>query len=348
SSALNFYTARFQLTNPEIETVEGKLAPHTIGFTLSRQVNEGIHEELELVNYSGHKVSFLLELELYSDFADISEVRTHKIIPRGEQQTVWQAKTHQLRTAYQHKDYHRTAIYRITHATSPVNYANGRLAFEITLDSHGKWHACGDIILEYGQHIPKMMLKSCSYAQRSASTKDAFAEKQAHWRNRCTTITTPNNTLFRMYNQAITNMGALRIYDRDVSDDAWITAAGRPWFMTIYGRDSLITSYQNMLVSPDFARGALKRLAEYQATRRNDWQDAQPGKIMHEIRFGELAHFHKKPIAPYYGTADATILYLIVLSETYRWTGDLLLLKEYRKVAENCLHWIDHYGDLDG
>jgi glycogen debranching enzyme len=68
---------------------------------------------------------------------------------------------------------------------------------------------------------------------------------------------------------------------------------------------------------------------------------------MHEIRFGELAHFHKVPFTPYYGTADATILYLIVLSETYRWTGDLNLLKEYRKVAEGCLDWIDHYGDLD-
>ena len=69
---------------------------------------------------------------------------------------------------------------------------------------------------------------------------------------------------------------------------------------------------------------------------------------MHEIRFGELAHFHKVPFTPYYGTADATILYLIVLSEAYRWTGDVDLLKEYRTVAEGCLAWIDHYGDLDG
>ena len=69
---------------------------------------------------------------------------------------------------------------------------------------------------------------------------------------------------------------------------------------------------------------------------------------MHEIRFGELAHFNIIPFTPYYGTADATILYLIVLSETYRWTGDIELLKEYRKVAEGCLDWIDHYGDLDG
>jgi glycogen debranching enzyme len=103
-----------------------------------------------------------------------------------------------------------------------------------------------------------------------------------------------------------------------------------------------------MAVAAGFARGALKQLATYQAKERDDWRDAQPGKILHEIRFGELAHFHTVPFTPYYGTADATILYLIVLSETYRWTGDLNLLKEYREVVEKCLEWIDHSGDLDG
>ncbi len=143
-------------------------------------------------------------------------------------------------------------------------------------------------------------------------------------------------------------MGALRIYDLDVSDEAWVPAAGVPWFVTLFGRDSLTVALQNMSVSPGFARGALKRLSEYQAKERDDWRDAQPGKILHEIRFGELAHFHKVPFTPYYGTADATILFLILLSETYRWTNDVGLLKEYHDVAVHCLDWIDHYGDLDG
>ena len=151
-----------------------------------------------------------------------------------------------------------------------------------------------------------------------------------------------------MYRQAVEEMGALRIYDLDLSDEAWVPAAGVPWFVTLFGRDSLIVSLQNMSVAPGFARGALERLAQYQAPQRDDWRDAQPGKILHEIRFGELAHFHIIPFTPYYGTADATILYLLVLSETYRWTGDVQLLKTYRRVAEACLNWIDHYGDLDG
>lgn len=152
----------------------------------------------------------------------------------------------------------------------------------------------------------------------------------------------------RIYRQAVEDMGALRIYDLDVSDEAWVPAAGVPWFVTLFGRDSLIVSLQNMSVSAGFACGALNRLAAYQATERDDWRDAQPGKILHEIRFGELAHFRTIPFTPYYGTADATILYLILLSETYRWTGDVDLLRAYQAVAEQCLHWIDHDGDLDG
>ena len=117
----------------------------------------------------------------------------------------------------------------------------------------------------------------------------------------------------------------------------WVPAAGVPWFVTIFGRDSLIVSLQNMLVHPGFARGALKKLAELQATERDDRRDAQPGKIPHEIRFGELAHLHAIPHTPYYGTADATALYLIVLHEAWKWQGHESLLRDFRDTALRCL-----------
>ena len=92
----------------------------------------------------------------------------------------------------------------------------------------------------------------------------------------------------------------------------------------------------------------MQRLAEYQATTIDDWRDAEPGKIPHELRVGELAHLHKVPHTPYYGTADATILYLIVLHEAWKWTGDAALLRQHLETARRCLEWIDTYGDLDG
>jgi glycogen debranching enzyme len=143
-------------------------------------------------------------------------------------------------------------------------------------------------------------------------------------------------------------MGALRLHDYDRGPDVWLAAAGVPWFVAIFGRDSLIASLQNMIVHAGFARGALGKLAELQATAMDDDRDAEPGKIPHELRAGELAHFRLIPHTPYYGTADATPLYLIVLHEAWRWLGDDTLLRTHRDTALRCLEWIDRHGDVDG
>ena len=361
SSQLTFYAARCHLTNPKINTEGGIIDAQTLSISVDRLVDEGIHEEFEIINYSGKKVLFLFELSLRSDFADIFEVKSHDIIQRGQVETTWDKENRRLRTVYDNQDFHRAVAYEITAIPdqTALGYANGRLFFQIELEQNASWHMCADLVLEHGQKVKRPGPGACSFSMPNSSSSQAsdaqqkttragFDERQARWVDRCTRVVTSDQKLTRTYIQAILDMGALRIYDMDVSDEAWVPAAGVPWFVTLFGRDSLIASYQNMVVSPDFARGALKRLAEYQAKERDDWLDAQPGKILHELRFGELAHFHKIPFYPFYATADATILYLIVLSETYRWTGDASLLKEYQHVAENCLQWIDKYGDLDG
>jgi glycogen debranching enzyme len=133
------------------------------------------------------------------------------------------------------------------------------------------------------------------------------------------------------------------------SDDmVFMPAAGLPWFLAPFGRDSLIVSLQNMLVYPDFSRGALTVLGSLQAKERDDYRDAEPGKIPHEMRYGELAHFKLIPHTPYYGTADATPLYLVLLHAAWRATGDRGLLEQHLATAEGCLDWIDNWGDRDG
>jgi glycogen debranching enzyme len=356
---LSFYASRIHLTNQQIDIAEDIiLEAHTIRVSINRIVSEGIHEDIDVVNYSGKAVKILLEIAMRSDFADLFEVRKHHIVLRGQTQTTWDKQRKQLYTSYDHKDFHRAVTF-CTDTNVPFGYANGRIYFEIELGPNQSWQTCNKLILEIAK-TRKFPTEGCCSRSKHAmilfngldspeqKPQSHFAELQIRWQKRCTEIATSNHTFYRMYRQAIEDMGALRIYDMDVSDEAWIPAAGVPWFVTLFGRDSLIAAYQNMSVVAGFARGALKRLAEYQASTRDDWRDAQPGKIMHEIRFGELAHFHTVPFTPYYGTADATILYLIVLSEAYRWTGDIKLLTEYREVAEKCLNWIDLYGDLDG
>ncbi|MBE9170605.1 amylo-alpha-1,6-glucosidase [Pleurocapsales cyanobacterium LEGE 06147] len=170
----------------------------------------------------------------------------------------------------------------------------------------------------------------------------------SQWINCATEIATSNEDLKRLYRQSVNDIGALRLYDYDFASDVWLPAAGVPKFVTLFGRDSLIISLQNAIVHPGFARGALQKLAQLQATEVEDWRDSQPGKILHEIRLGELAYLKQIPHTPYYGTADATPLYLILLHETWKWLGDDSLLHDYRDVALGCLEWIDRYGDLDG
>ncbi len=128
----------------------------------------------------------------------------------------------------------------------------------------------------------------------------------------------------------------------------FIPAAGVPWFVTLFGRDSLIVSMQGISGFPEFASGALRRLSELQATADDPERDMEPGKIPHEIRHGELAQLEILPFEPYYGTHDATSLFVIVLSYLYHWTGDERVLRRYLPNAEAAMAWIDTHGDRDG
>ncbi len=341
SSVTAYYAARIYLTNPALDTEDGTIAQGSLGFIISRAAAESIHEDLDITNYSLKAVRFNLEIALRSDFADIFEVKAHKFVRRGHIVSRWDEESSSLHTTYTNRDFHRCFTYQARDYTSPPQYANGRITFEVELEAGASWHTCCYYILVEGDRT-RTPTSECY--QRSSDTE----QLQQQWLDCATKVTTANEDVYRLYHQSIEDMGALRLYDHNFDEDVWLPAAGVPWFVTIFGRDSLIVSLQNMLVHAGFAHGALKKLAQLQATVLDDWRDAQPGKISHEIRFGELAHFNKIPFTPYYGTADATPLYLIVLHEAWKWMGDDSLLKEYREVALRCLEWIDNYGDLDG
>jgi glycogen debranching enzyme len=173
------------------------------------------------------------------------------------------------------------------------------------------------------------------------------ATEMSKWKEMTTSITTANEDIYRLFKQSVEDMAGLRL-PRSEAENEFVPAAGVPWFVSVFGRDSLIVSLQNMIVYPDFSRGALRILGDLQATEIDDFRDAQPGKILHEIRYGELATLKRIPHTPYYGTADATALYLITLHEAWKWSGDDLLFQQCKGVIDRCLEWIDHYGDLDG
>ena len=342
STPVTFFAARIYLVNPELVTEEGKVPEGSIGLAIWRAIEEGIHEDLDITNYGLDPVRFNFEISLRSDFADVFEVRTRALVRRGRIVTRWDASKSRLDATYDHEDFHRRFTYEIHRNDSPAHYANGRITFEITLDPGESWHTCGYYILFDKKHerVPKGLCRTLESSK--------VVQLQDRWIESCARLTTANEDVYRLFEQSMEDMGALRLAEEDIEPKAFLPAAGVPWYVTLFGRDSLITSHQNMLVYPPFARATLNALAELQAKDVDDWRDAQPGKIPHEMRFGELAHFNKIPHTPYYGTADATILYLIVLHETWKWTGDMELCRKLRETALGCLEWIDRYGDLDG
>ncbi len=160
-------------------------------------------------------------------------------------------------------------------------------------------------------------------------------------------LETPNHTVLRAWEQAQLDMDALQLEDPAFEKGVFIPAAGVPWFVTLFGRDSLVVSMQGISGYPEFASGALRRLSELQATADDPERDMEPGKIPHEIRHGELAQLRILPFQPYYGTHDATSLFVIVISYLYQWLGDVEVLKRYLPNAEAAMAWIDHFGDRD-
>jgi glycogen debranching enzyme len=331
------------LMNRTFLTQSGDVLAGTIGMEIGRCLSGGLHEDIDLVNHGAKPVEFNLEIAIRSDFADLFEVKSGRIVRRGQITTEWSPSHARLRTAYVNQDFQRSVTVEAKGDSSAPVYANGRISFAVRLEPREAWHTC--LLYEFGgsgkvRSAPGHCVHGHLSSEAAGHTED--------WREKTLKVTTSNEEFYRFYAQAIEDMAALRLPIAGTDHLEFVPAAGVPWFVGLFGRDSLIVSLQNGAIYPDFARGSLDVLGRYQARERDDYRDAEPGKIMHELRTGELAHFKLIPHTPYYGTADATPLYLIVLHNAWRWTGDASLLDKHMDTAERCLEWIDHYGDRDG
>jgi glycogen debranching enzyme len=336
--------ARIFLTNRSFATEDGPVAARTLGLEIGRQIDGGLHEDIDITNNSQKPVRFNLEVAMRADFADIFEVKGENIVRRGHIATSWSAKKETLRITYSNKDFCREVVVRTGEGDGqPTVYANGRLSFDISLKPGQAWHRCLIYDLVDGSKSTRAS-RECTYS----NAKSANARDMAEWQRTVLKIQTSNEEFYRCYDQGVQDMAALRLPLPGTDHMVFVPAAGLPWFVALFGRDTLIVSLQTMIVYPEFAAGTLEVLAQYQATERDDYRDAEPGKILHELRYGELAHFKLIPHTPYYGTADATPLYLIALHAAWKATGDRTLIERYLPNAEACLTWIDKYGDSDG
>ncbi len=317
--------------------------PPTVSVTLDRVVSaRRLHEDITVRCYGTQSVSCLLSLFMQSDFADIFEVRTEHWQRRYDVTTMW-TPPDRLETRYVRADFVRRWLLRVL-GGMPAAYANGELRFPVDLEPGGEWHIClqHDLLTTAGA---RPALARCP---QQTGLLDRAERLTRHWHQTVSRAHPDDLRLQLAYDQAVTDYAALRLYDHDFSTDVWLPAAGIPWFVAPFGRDSILASIQAMPLHPLFAIGTLQKLAAWQSDVDDPARDAEPGKIAHELRVGELAHFHEIPHTPYYGTADATPLYLLLLTDTHRWLGDAHMLRRFRPTALRCLEWIDRHGDLDG
>jgi glycogen debranching enzyme len=178
------------------------------------------------------------------------------------------------------------------------------------------------------------------FTQQLRMRREAFAV----WDSHSSSFNSSNSIFDKMVGTCKGDFHALQIPDQKER----VIAAGIPWFATMFGRDSIIAAYQSLLLNPQLATETLRVLAQHQGKEKDDWRDEEPGKILHEYREGEMTRAGEMPFGPYYGSVDATPLWLILLSETFNWTADEQLVKDMLPHAYRALDWIDHYGDLDG
>jgi glycogen debranching enzyme len=246
-------------------------------------------------------------------------------------------------SAYANAGFRRALRVRICNSDSPGQITNGRLTFEVEVHPGNVWHTCLCHDLIDGERVYEAPSECFAHAPPAW-----LGSGLEEWRNAVLKLETGNEEFYRLFRQSVEDMASLRLPIEGTDHLRFVAAGGVPWFVTLFGRDSLIAALQTVFVYPDFARGALEVLGEQQATEIDDYRDAEPGRILHEQRHGELASLRKVPHTPYYGTADATPLYIITLHVAWHCIGDRALLERHLGTAERCLAWIDHYGDRDG
>jgi glycogen debranching enzyme len=344
SGAVTYFAAQVFLTNPTVVTEDGDIPPRTVLLQLGRSIGEGgIHEDIDITNHGHKPVKFNLEIAIRSDFADILEVKSGHIVRRGRITTSWQQNEPRLATTYRNGDFCRELVTAPRRNVAPCVYANGRISFAVAIEPGGLWHTCLEYSVSDGAHhyaAPKQCIAHARSSELGKPLED--------WRKTVLKLRTSNLDFESLFQQAVEDMAGLRLPVEGTHHLEFTPAAGIPWFVALFGRDTLIAALQNTHIYPDFARGALDVLGRFQATEIDEYRDAEPGKILHEMRYGELAHFRLIPHTPYYGTADATPFYLILLHTAWRCTGDRQLIERHLETAERCLDWIDRYGDRDG
>ncbi|MCT7949591.1 amylo-alpha-1,6-glucosidase [Ancylothrix sp. C2] len=349
-------------TNPRIEN---HLSPDTLGIKRELMLNGALFSEIEITNYSTEAVSFQISLSLNADFVDLFEVRGYGRPKRGQllrnlaiigdKKPVEELLTvgagnneiekefanyitplsqdEELILAYLGLD-NKLMESRIRFDHRRPDYLKGYTAiWNMNLQPH-QTEIIGYRLQMFINNRPASVINP---PVTLTQAKAAESQEEQLWTHESTHIRSDKNTFNEIIERAEEDLYILRqTFGKNTA-----LSAGVPWFSTLFGRDSIIAASQTLMLNPKLARDTLQILAEYQGKKDDEWRDEQPGKILHEIRYGEMARCEEIPHTPYYGTVDATPLWLMLYAEYFAWTNDKELLEELWPNALAAMEWID-------
>ncbi len=342
SDKIEYFSAAFFMRNP----LTDGLAHDALSIRRERFVGDGMQDSIAVVNESMESVEFELAIELGSDFADIFAVKDHdfalgdplraKPLPElcgGE----FDAERNQFLISDDGGELPLKTQVIFSQRGVP---AASSMRYRLELEPRQRWEVHVDVFpLPDGEQVAPRFAER-RFGEEVGRVRDSLAA----WQLRVPQLRASWEDLSHSFAQSVSDLASLRMRSSN-GGIGKLPGAGVPWFMTVFGRDTLITCLQTLVFGPELAHTALEVLADLQAREDDASIDAEPGKIVHEVRHGKAAkHWFER----YYGTVDATPLYLVLLSEVWRWTDDIALVRELKEPALAALEWIDKHGDRDG
>jgi glycogen debranching enzyme len=321
------------------------LADSTLLVTRRRVLNDGMDESVTLRNMSSEPLPVHLRIGIQGDFADVFEVkegRTHD--PSDLEGLTVDIDDDAIRLNREAGGHLRGAsICGARGGEAELEISATNLSWHAVVPAHGIWGT--------SLHVtPSLDGRDLIEFRSTAAHQHAQAgpeQRLADWRSQSPLVKASDPRLAAVFSASTEDLGSLRIFDPEHADRA-VIAAGAPWFMTIFGRDSLITSWMILPLDPSLALGTLRTLASLQGTKVDLATEEQPGKILHEMRFGMQASLWLGGSSVYYGSIDATPLFVMLLGELRRWGLERRVVDELLPHADRALDWIVNYGDADG
>ena len=325
------------LTNPDILLESGVSLPRgTIHIYRTKFLTELIcYDQITLTNFSDTSIDIEISFEFGADFADIFEVRGEKRKRRGEKLPEERGRS-SITLAYDGLDHIRRST-RVECSIGQCTQFDGGIAVPLHIEARGELSFTLNVVCERKNPngiVPMSTYSEALQTMNHMRSTGPLADVDIH---------TSNEQLNEWINRSRSDLAMMVTQ----TSHGLYPYAGVPWFSTVFGRDGIITALELLWVVPSIAKGVLTYLAATQATSHDPARDADPGKILHEMRKGEMARLGEVPFGRYYGTVDGTPLFILLAAAYYERTADADYLREIWPNILAALEWIDVYGDAD-